>query len=91
MVTPNFENIAEVNLAGEGFVDSKILANKFTAMYLVCKELLSKQMHYDWGLRAIKSVLVVAGGFKRAEPDLEEARYPHARAARLQHPEDRGG
>lgn len=29
-------------------------------------------MHYDWGLRAIKSVLVVAGGFKRSEPDLDE-------------------
>ena len=29
-------------------------------------------MHYDWGLRAVKSVLVVAGGFKRAEPDLNE-------------------
>ena len=29
-------------------------------------------MHYDWGLRAIKSVLVVAGGFKRAEPNLAE-------------------
>ena len=29
-------------------------------------------MHYDWGLRAIKSVLVVAGGFKRSEPDVEE-------------------
>ena len=53
MVTPNFENIAEVNLAGEGFVESKVLAKKFTAMYLVCKELLSKQMHYDWGLRAM--------------------------------------
>lgn len=29
-------------------------------------------MHYDWGLRAIKSVLVVAGGFKRSEPDISE-------------------
>ena len=29
-------------------------------------------MHYDWGLRAVKSVLVVAGGFKRMEPDLQE-------------------
>mmetsp|Transcript_26739 Transcript_26739/g.4780 ORF Transcript_26739/g.4780 Transcript_26739/m.4780 type:complete len:99 (+) Transcript_26739:652-948(+) len=29
-------------------------------------------MHYDWGLRAIKSVLVVAGQFKRGEPDLPE-------------------
>ena len=29
-------------------------------------------MHYDWGLRAIKSVLVVAGVMKRAEPHLPE-------------------
>jgi dynein heavy chain len=29
-------------------------------------------MHYDWGLRAVKSVLVVAGSFKRAEPELNE-------------------
>jgi len=34
--------------------------------------LLSKQLHYDWGLRAIKSVLVVAGVFKRNEPDVSE-------------------
>lgn len=26
----------------------------------------------DWGMRAIKSVLVVAGGFKRADPSLTE-------------------
>ena len=36
------------------------------------RDLLSKQLHYDWGLRAIKSVLVVAGGFKREEPEVPE-------------------
>ena len=49
-----------------------MLANKFVAMYSVCKELLSKQMHYDWGLRAMSGVLRIAGGMKRADPDKSE-------------------
>lgn len=40
---------------------------------MLCRDLLSKQLHYDWGLRAIKSVLVVAGVFKRNEPTVSEA------------------
>jgi len=32
----------------------------------------SVQDHYDWGLRAIKSVLVVAGSLKRSDPGRPE-------------------
>lgn len=32
----------------------------------------SPQDHYDWGLRAIKSVLVVAGSLKRGDPSRAE-------------------
>ena len=67
MVVPDFELIAEIMLVAEGFINARILARKFLTLYTLCKELLSKQDHYDWGLRAIKSVLVVAGSLKRSD------------------------
>ncbi|XP_045482107.1 dynein beta chain, ciliary [Harmonia axyridis] len=72
MVVPDFELICEIMLVAEGFQEAKILARKFITLYTLCKELLSKQDHYDWGLRAIKSVLVVAGSLKRGDPGRPE-------------------
>ncbi|KAM6897413.1 dynein axonemal heavy chain 9-like [Xenentodon cancila] len=72
MVVPDFELICEIMLVAEGFINARILARKFITLYTLCKELLSKQDHYDWGLRAIKSVLVVAGSLKRGDPDRAE-------------------
>ena len=50
MVVPDFEAIIEIELSAEGFIAAKILAHKFITLFLLSKELLSKQMHYDWGL-----------------------------------------
>lgn len=72
VMVPDLVLICENMLMSEGFVEAKVLASKFYGLYSLLRELLSKQMHYDWGLRAVKSVLVVAGGFKRAEPELPE-------------------
>lgn len=69
---PDLELICENMLMAEGFLDARRLAKKFITLYMLNKDLLSKQDHYDWGLRAIKSVLVVAGSLKRAEPDIDE-------------------
>ncbi|KAK3091630.1 hypothetical protein FSP39_021358 [Pinctada imbricata] len=72
MVVPDFELICEIMLVAEGFLEARLLARKFITLYSLCRELLSKQDHYDWGLRAIKSVLVVAGALKRGDPDRPE-------------------
>ena len=72
VVVPDFGMISENSLMAQGFQEAKVLAKKFVVLYALCQDLLSKQMHYDWGLRAIKSVLVVAGAFKRADRNMTE-------------------
>ena len=72
MCVPDLRLICEIMLVAEGFLEARNLSRKFITLYSLCKELLSKQDHYDWGLRAIKSVLVVAGSLKRAERDRPE-------------------
>lgn len=72
VMVPDLVLICENMLMAEGFTMAKVLASKFYGLYSLLRDLLSKQLHYDWGLRAVKSVLVVAGGFKRLEPDLQE-------------------
>ncbi|CEL96675.1 unnamed protein product [Vitrella brassicaformis CCMP3155] len=72
MVVPDVTFICENMLMSEGFLTARSLAHKFVTLYGLSKELLSKAMHYDWGLRAVKAVLRQAGGLKRADPDVAE-------------------
>ena len=71
MVVPDLVLICENMLMSEGFELARELSKKFVSLYLLSKELLSKQRHYDWGLRAVKSVLRQAGKLKR-DPENEK-------------------
>lgn len=72
VIVPDLQQICEIMLFSEGFLTAKVLAKKMTVLYKLAKEQLSKQYHYDFGLRALKSVLVMAGDLKRGSPDLPE-------------------
>ncbi|KAJ7549736.1 hypothetical protein O6H91_07G065700 [Diphasiastrum complanatum] len=72
MMIPDYALVAEVMLFSEGFANAKILSRKMVKLYKLSSEQLSQQDHYDFGMRAVKSVLVMAGSLKRANPDLNE-------------------
>merc|ERR1719352_1733080 len=72
MIVPDLLMICENMLMSEGFMGAKGLAKKMTVLYGLAAGQLSKQYHYDFKLRALKSVLVMAGDLKRSSGGLAE-------------------
>jgi len=96
MSVPDMALISETILCSEGFRHSAVLGRKLVEVYTLSKQLLSPQRHYDWGLRALKTVLGHAGQLvhsarraalgdkeKKSPEEVKEAELPYEREAEL--------
>lgn len=72
MMIPDYRLIAQIILYSEGFETADELARKMVQLYRLSSEQLSKQDHYDFGMRAVKSVLVMAGSLRRQDSSTPE-------------------
>ena len=73
MMVPDFTLIAEIMMFSEGFSIAKVLSKKMIAIMELSQQQLSKQDHYDYGLRSfVIPIARAAGALKRLDPDASE-------------------
>ena len=70
MEIPDLVDIAEALLYCDGFMNSGDISKQLVRLFNKCDLYLSHMAHYDFGLRALKSVLMNAGRLEKGENEI---------------------
>ncbi|XP_055594856.1 cytoplasmic dynein 2 heavy chain 1 [Uranotaenia lowii] len=72
MQAPRPQQIARVTLFVEGFKHADRIGTQIVELFEMSKKILSKQRHYDWGLRELKAVLSACGSaLKNSQTEID--------------------
>jgi dynein heavy chain len=72
MMVPSYALIAEIRNYSFGFDNSRACSEKLVCTFRLSAECLSAQSHYDYGMRAVNTVIQACGLLKSLYPDMDE-------------------